>query len=148
LKEVTIWTDGSCIKGNYGGVGCLLIYGHHQKQYSEAFKDTTNNQMEILAVTKGLNMLKEKCNVTVYSDSQYVVKGITQWIKGWKNNNWMTTNKGTVKNKELWQELDELNSQHNVEYKWVKAHNGTPENELVDKLARSAAEELRDECIC
>ena len=144
-SDVILWTDGSCLKGGYGGIGVYLIYGKHEKRFGEGYPDTTNNQMEMLAVIKGLQMLKYTCNVQVFSDSQYVIKGATEWFKGWERKGWITQQGKPVKNKDLWQKLVELNRQHTVTYTWVKGHNGTEGNEIVDKLAREAAEELKNE---
>lgn len=141
MKQVEAYTDGSCL-GNPGpgGYGALLKYNNHEKALSGGFKLTTNNRMELLAAIKALEFLTEPCRVTLTTDSQYVRQGITQWMNGWKKKGWKTADKKPVKNKDLWQLLDTLNAKHEVEWKWVKGHSGHHENEIVDDLAREAAE--------
>lgn len=141
MKKVTIYTDGSCL-GNPGpgGYGALLEYNNKHKEISAGYKLTTNNRMELMATIKALNSLKEKCQVSLYTDSQYVKNGIEQWIHNWKKNAWKTSTRKAVKNVDLWQALDKAVSQHEVIWRWVKAHNGHPQNELVDDLARLAAQ--------
>jgi ribonuclease HI len=143
MKKITIYTDGSSLgnPGN-GGWGAILIYKHKQKQISGNQKDATNNQMEISASIEALKTLKEECEVELYTDSQYLRKGITEWIFNWIKNNWKTAAKKPVKNKELWQELHKLTQKHKMNWHWVKAHNGDKYNEIVDDLAREAAENL------
>lgn len=133
---IEIYTDGAC-KGNpgRGGWGAILKHKNNIKEIYGGERSTTNNQMELTAVIKGLEALKTECNVVVYSDSNYVVKGMNEWIHGWKKKNWISSQKTPVKNKELWQKLDELCSIHNVRFKWIKAHNGHPDNERADFLA-------------
>lgn len=140
MKTVTIYTDGSCL-GNPGpgGYGAILEFNKVSKQISGGYSHTTNNRMELLAPAKALNMLTEECKVHIYTDSQYVKNGINQWIHNWKKNGWRTSNKKAVKNADLWQQLDEACQQHKVTWHWVKAHNGHPQNEAVDTLAREAA---------
>lgn len=140
MKKLTIYTDGSCL-GNPGpgGYGALLIFNEHRKRLSKGFKLTTNNRMELLAPIAALNSLKEKCDVDIYTDSQYVKNGINQWIHNWKKNGWRTSDKKPVKNADLWQQLDKAVDQHSVNWHWVKGHSGQPENEEVDDLAREAA---------
>ncbi|WP_448213399.1 ribonuclease HI [Colwellia sp. MEBiC06753] len=139
-KHVKIYTDGSCL-GNPGpgGYGALLIYKQHKKELSGGFKETTNNRMELLAPIKALASLKEKCQVTITTDSQYVRQGITSWIHNWIKNNWRTASKQPVKNVDLWKALYQEVQRHDVEWKWVKGHSGHPENERCDELARDAA---------
>ncbi|CAM5207393.1 ribonuclease HI [Alishewanella longhuensis] len=139
-KNVVIYTDGSCL-GNPGpgGYGTILLYKQHRKELSGGFRLTTNNRMELLAAIIGLESLKDQCQVELTTDSQYVRLGITQWVAGWKRNNWRTSQKQPVKNQDLWQRLDLACSKHNVNWHWVKAHNGHPENERCDELARAAA---------
>lgn len=139
-KNVVIYTDGSCL-GNPGpgGYGTILLYKQHRKELSGGFRLTTNNRMELLAAIIGLESLKDQCQVELTTDSQYVRLGITQWVAGWKRNNWRTSQKQPVKNQDLWQRLDLACSKHNVKWHWVKAHNGHPENERCDELARAAA---------
>lgn len=141
MKQIEAYTDGSCL-GNPGpgGYGALLKYNDHEKSLSGGFKLTTNNRMELLAAIKALEFLTEPCQVTLTTDSQYVRQGITQWMKGWKKKEWKTSDRKPVKNKDLWQLLDVLNEKHKVEWKWVKGHSGHHENEIVDDLAREAAE--------
>ncbi len=145
MKKITIYTDGSSLgnPGN-GGWGAILIYNDIKKEISGNAKNVTNNQMELLAAINSLKTLKEKCEVTLITDSTYVKNGITLWIKNWEKNNWQSANKKAVKNKELWQELADLNNKHQVNWQWVKGHSGDKYNDLVDNLARSAAEELND----
>lgn len=139
-KQITLFTDGSCL-GNPGpgGFGVLLRYQQHEKCLSGGYRLTTNNRMELLAAIKGLEVLKEPCQIDLYTDSQYVRQGITQWLAGWKRNGWRTASKQPVKNQDLWQRLDTAASRHNINWHWVKGHSGHPENERVDELARQAA---------
>ena len=142
LKYIEIYTDGAC-KGNpgVGGWGAILIYKDHIKEISGKENHTTNNIMELTAVIKGLETLKEQCHVVLTTDSNYVKDGITEWIKVWKSNGWKTANKQPVKNQELWKRLDNISDKHIVEWKWVKGHSGHPGNEHADKLANEAIEE-------
>lgn len=137
-KTVHIFTDGAC-KGNpgVGGWGVLLRYGEHSKELCGGVEQTTNNQMELTAVIKGLEALKKNFSgrVIVYTDSQYVQKGISEWIFNWKKNGWKTAAKKPVANAELWQQLDTLSAQFNIQWQWVKGHNGNMNNETADKLA-------------
>lgn len=141
-KSVAIYTDGSCL-GNPGpgGYGTILRYNQHRKELSGGFRLTTNNRMELLAAIIGLESLTSECKVDVTTDSQYVRLGITQWLAGWKRNNWRTSQKQPVKNQDLWQRLDAACAKHQVQWHWVKGHNGHPENERCDALARAAAEQ-------
>lgn len=137
LRHVEIFTDGAC-SGNpgKGGYGVILKYGEKTKELSEGFVKTTNNRMEILAAIKGLEALKEPCNVTLYSDSKYLVDSVNQgWIIKWKKNNWFRTKSEKAKNIDLFKRLMELLNIHKVEFVWVKGHAGHPENERCDKLA-------------
>ena len=140
MKKVSIYTDGSCL-GNPGpgGYGALLEFNQHEKRISQGFTHTTNNRMELMAPIKALELLTEKCDVDIYTDSQYVKNGINQWIHNWKRNGWRTSSKSAVKNADLWKLLDEQCAQHHLNWHWVKAHNGHPQNEAVDDLARLAA---------
>lgn len=137
IKQVTIFTDGSCL-GNpgAGGIGVVMRYLHHEKQLSQGYFLTTNNRMELMAVIIALESLKQSCVVDLYSDSQYMKNGITQWIIQWKDNGW---NKGKVKNQDLWQRLDKVVQRHQIQWYWVKGHSGHPENELCDELAKAGA---------
>lgn len=138
-KTVTIYTDGAC-SGNPGpgGWGALLQYGKVEKELSGGEVDTTNNRMEMMAAIRALEALKTACVVEVFTDSKYVMDGITQWIHGWKRNGWRTADKKPVKNADLWQALDDAVSKHQVKWYWVKGHDGDERNERVDKLARDA----------
>lgn len=140
---VELYTDGAC-RGNPGpgGWGVLLRKGVHEKTLHGGETVTTNNRMEMTAVIKGLEALKRPCQVRIVTDSQYVLKGITEWMAGWKRKNWRTSSRKPVKNADLWQHLDELLSQHEVEWEWVKGHSGHPENERVDALANRGIDEL------
>lgn len=140
MKKVEIYTDGSCL-GNPGpgGWGALLQFNNNLKEISGGFAHTTNNRMELLAPIEALSLMTQRCEVDLYTDSQYVKNGITQWIKNWKKNGWRTSNKKAVKNADLWQLLDCACENQNVTWHWVKAHNGHAQNERVDDLARIAA---------
>ncbi len=145
MKRVEIFTDGAC-SGNpgAGGWGAILRYNQIEKELSGGDADTTNNRMELTAVISALSALKEPCNITLYTDSRYVMDGIEKWIQNWKQNGWKTANKkSAVKNVELWQKLDELQEQHQIRWVWVKGHDGHPENERCDALARKAAAEYK-----
>ena len=135
-KIVDIYTDGAC-KGNPGpgGWGALLVYGGKEKELFGGEKETTNNRMELLAVIRALEALTRPCQVRLHTDSQYVQKGISEWIHGWKRNGWRTSSKQPVKNADLWQRLDELAAGHAVEWRWVKGHAGHDGNERADQLA-------------
>lgn len=143
-KVVEIYTDGAC-KGNPGpgGWGVLLRYNGAEKHLKGAESNTTNNRMELMAAIQALKALKRPCKVSLTTDSQYVRKGITEWIHGWKKKNWQNAGKKPVKNADLWQELDALSQKHQVEWHWVKGHSGHPENERVDQLANEAIVELQ-----
>lgn len=139
LKSVVIFTDGAC-RGNPGpgGWGAILRYGDVEKELSGAATHTTNNRMELMAAIAGLEALKTACQVTVTTDSRYVKDGITKWIGGWRARGWKTASKSAVKNKDLWQRLDNALKPHQVEWQWVKGHDGHVENERADRLARQA----------
>jgi ribonuclease HI len=142
---VQLFTDGAC-SGNPGpgGWGCILRFKGVEKELCGGEPGTTNNRMEMKAVISGLEALKRPCTVEVYTDSQYVQKGITEWIWGWKKRGWKTADNKPVKNAELWQELDSLVRKHKVSWHWVKGHAGHPENERADELARKGLKEARD----
>jgi ribonuclease HI len=145
LKTVELFTDGACL-GNPGpgGYGVILKYGEHLKELSEGFTSATNNRMELLAAIEGLKCLKEKCNVRLYSDSQYLVNGIQKgWAQKWRANGWMRSKKEPALNPDLWQELLELISHHEVEIVWVRGHAGNPLNERCDALAVAAAQQAK-----
>ena len=141
LKEVTIYTDGACT-GNpgAGGYGAVIIYKENRKEISGGFRLTTNNRMEMMAAIAALQTLKMKCAVTLHSDSKYIVDAVTKgWAKRWQANNWKRNKKEKAKNPDLWQQLLDLCSQHQVDFVWVKGHAGIPENERCDALAVAAA---------
>ena len=143
MKQVIIYTDGAC-RGNPGpgGWGALIRLDAIEKEIFGGQVDTTNNQMELTAAIEGLAALKERCIVELYTDSKYVMDGITQWIQNWKKNNWRTAAKKDVKNKELWQKLDQLISQHQVQWHWVKGHSGDAGNETADLLANKGIDSI------
>lgn len=143
LKEVVIYTDGACI-GNPGpgGYGVVLLYGNHRKEVSGGYRLTTNNRMEIMAAIVGLSGLNQKCAVTVFSDSQYLVDAIMKgWAKQWKLNRWKRNKKEKAVNPDLWEQLLDLCNQHEVKFKWVRGHAGNKENERCDELAVKAAKQ-------
>ncbi|HEU4459442.1 MAG TPA: ribonuclease HI [Methylibium sp.] len=133
---VTIYTDGAC-KGNPGpgGWGAWLSSAGHEKELFGGEASTTNNRMELTAVIEALASLKRSCDITLHTDSEYVRKGITEWIHGWKQRGWKTADKKPVKNAELWQRLEALAALHRVDWRWVKGHAGDPGNERADALA-------------
>ncbi len=139
-EHVTIYTDGAC-KGNPGpgGWGAWLRFGAHEKELFGGEPRTTNNRMELTAVIEALAALKRPCRVTVHTDSEYVRKGMTEWMKAWKARGWRTADGKPVKNVELWQRLDELRQRHDVHWRWVKGHAGDPGNERADALANRGA---------
>ena len=138
---IKIYTDGSCLKnpGN-GGWAAIININDEIKKISGSVKDTTNNKMELMAPIKALQEIKEPQPIEIYTDSQYVKLGITDWVNKWIKNNWLTSKKEPVKNKELWMQLYELNKSHEIKWIWVKAHAGNILNEEVDLLAKQAAE--------
>ena len=133
---IYIYSDGAC-KGNPGpgGWGALLVKGGHRKEISWGEANTTNNRMEMTAVIRALESLKHPSTVEVHTDSQYVQKGISEWMPGWKRRNWRTADGKPVKNQDLWLQLDSLSQLHRIEWKWVRGHAGHPENERADALA-------------
>ena len=143
MKSVEIFTDGAC-RGNPGpgGWGALLRFNGSEKQLFGGERDTTNNRMELNAAIEALKALKEPCTVALTTDSQYVRKGITEWIAGWKRKGWKTANRKPVKNIDLWQALDEQAQRHQIEWHWVKGHSGHRENEIADQLANRGIDEL------
>ncbi|SDG58509.1 MULTISPECIES: ribonuclease HI [unclassified Duganella] len=142
--KVEIFTDGAC-KGNpgLGGWGALLVAGTAEKEICGGARDTTNNRMELQAVIEALSVLKRPCTVVLHTDSQYVQKGISEWIHGWKARGWKTSNKEPVKNEDLWRALDAAQQMHTVEWRWVRGHNGHPGNERADMLANRGVEVAR-----
>ena len=143
MSEVVVYTDGAC-RGNPGpgGWGVWLKSGEHEKEMFGGEALTTNNRMELTAPIEALASLKRSCQVTIYTDSQYVRQGITTWILGWKARGWLTADKKPVKNVELWQRLDTLNASHQVTWRWVKGHSGDPGNERADRLANRGIDTL------
>ncbi|MGB9130897.1 MAG: ribonuclease HI [Thiobacillus sp.] len=133
---IYIYSDGAC-KGNpgTGGWGALLVTNGHRKEISGGEANTTNNRMEMTAVIRALESLKRPSTVEVHTDSQYVQKGISEWMAGWKRRNWRTADGKPVKNQDLWLQLDALSQLHHIEWKWVRGHSGHPENERADALA-------------
>lgn len=147
MKRIEIFTDGAC-SGNpgAGGWGAILRYNEVEKELSGGEAETTNNRMELTAVISALEALKEPCNITLYTDSKYVMEGIEKWIFNWKKNGWKTSNKKLpVKNVELWQKLDELQQKHEIRWVWVKGHAGHKENERCDELARMETQKFKSE---
>lgn len=142
-KIVEIYTDGAC-KGNPGpgGWGVLLRLGSHEKTFCGGEQDTTNNRMELLAAIRALEALKRPVTAHLHTDSQYVIKGIEEWIHGWKRNGWRTSDKKPVKNADLWQTLDELRRPHQLTWIWVKGHAGHRDNERVDALANQGIDTM------
>ncbi len=140
MAQVEIFTDGAC-KGNPGpgGWGAIIRSGPHEKELSGGENPTTNNRMELMAAIRSLQALKRPCEVTLYTDSTYVRDGISKWIHGWQRNGWRTADKKPVKNADLWQELLQAASTHQVRWQWVKGHAGHPGNERADRLACDAA---------
>jgi ribonuclease HI len=143
MDHVEIFTDGAC-SGNPGpgGWGTILRAKGQEKELSGHEPNSTNNRMELMAVIAGLEALKRPCRVTITTDSQYVMKGMTEWLAGWKAKNWRTASKKPVKNVELWQRLDKAIAPHTVEWQWVRGHQGHPENERADQLAVAAREAI------
>ena len=137
--QVEIFTDGAC-SGNPGpgGWAAILRYDGHERELFGGERLTTNNRMELMAAIKGLQALKRPCAVTLYTDSRYVMDGITQWMRKWKANGWRTSSKDPVKNADLWVTLDAAASPHEIAWRWVQGHSGHAENERADFLARSA----------
>jgi len=143
-EVVEIYTDGAC-RGNPGpgGWGALLRYRGREKTLSGAEADTTNNRMELMAAIRALETLKRPCKVTLFTDSEYVKKGITEWLKNWKRRGWKTADKKPVKNADLWRRLDTAAAAHDIHWRWVRGHSGHPENERVDALAREASQQVK-----
>jgi ribonuclease HI len=142
---IEIYTDGAC-RGNPGpgGWAALLIMGENQKELNGAEGLTTNNRMELTAVIRALQALKRPVQACIYTDSEYVRRGITEWVQGWKLRGWRTADKKPVKNQDLWQQLDELAAGHQLEWRWVKGHSGVPGNERVDHLANAAIDAFKN----
>jgi len=144
MDKIEIFTDGAC-KGNpgKGGWGALMVTGEHKKELFGGERDTTNNRMELKAVIEALNALTRPCEVIVHTDSQYVQKGISEWIHGWKARGWKTAAKAPVKNVDLWQALDAAQARHQIQWRWVKGHAGHAGNEAADALANRGVETVK-----
>ena len=140
LPRVEIYTDGAC-RGNpgAGGYAAVLLSAQHRKEISRGYRHTTNQRMELMAVIAALKELKQPAEVKLYTDSEYVRRGITSWLKEWKRRGWMTTSKTPVKNRDLWEQLAAETERHTVQWQWVKGHAGNSENERCDALAQQAA---------
>lgn len=143
MSAIVIYTDGAC-RGNPGpgGWGAVLAYGDHEKELKGAAPETTNNRMELTAAIQALAALKRPCEVALYTDSQYVRKGITEWLPQWKRRDWKTADRKPVKNVDLWQALEQQIERHRVAWHWVKGHAGVPGNERADRLANEAIDEM------
>jgi ribonuclease HI len=143
LKSVEVFTDGAC-RGNPGpgGWGALLRYGDNERELWGGEPETTNNRMELTAAIEALRTLKEPCRVTLTTDSQYVRKGITEWMDNWRRRGWRTAAKKPVKNVDLWRALDEQAQRHEIRWHWVKGHSGHRENEIADMLANRGIDQL------
>ena len=142
-ERIEIYTDGAC-RGNPGpgGWAATLSLGEHFRELSGAEAATTNNRMELTAVIEALSALKRESRVRVFTDSEYVRRGITEWLKVWKARDWRTADKKPVKNRDLWEQLDAIAARHDIEWRWVKGHSGVPGNERVDALANAAIDAL------
>jgi len=142
-KTVVVFADGAC-KGNPGpgGWGAILRTGDREKEIYGGEPATTNNRMELTAVIRALEALKRRCKVKVYTDSQYVQKGISEWLAQWKRRGWRTADRKPVKNEDLWRRLDELAQEHEVDWHWVRGHAGHPENERADALANRGVQSV------
>ncbi len=143
MKEVIIYTDGAC-RGNPGpgGWGAVLRYGKHEKRIFDGELNTTNNRMELTAAIKALSLLKSSCRVELFTDSQYVRKGVLEWMSNWKAKGWKTSAKQPVKNRDLWTALDSAIQLHDISWHWVKGHAGDPGNELADELANLGVDKV------
>lgn len=149
MKNITIYADGAC-RGNQheiniGGWGCLLIFGEHQKELFGGEKNTTNNKMELLSAIKAFQELNQPCQVDFYSDSNYVIKGMSEWINGWLKKNWVNAKREPIKNKELWLELLEASKPHKVKWNWVKGHANDELNQRADELANFGCDSILGE---
>ncbi|MFK8010508.1 MAG: ribonuclease HI [Marinicellaceae bacterium] len=145
-SKIQMFTDGSCLNNpGPGGWAALLRHNNKEKIFSGCMSETTNNQMELMAVIEGLKVLKKPCDIELFSDSKYVIDGFTKWMDGWKKRNWKKSDKKPVLNQELWKQLDKNAIGHNINWHWVKGHSGHPENERVDQVARQEAENLKAE---
>ena len=145
-EQVEIFTDGAC-RGNpgIGGWGAVIRYKEHEKLLSGGEQDTTNNRMELMAAIEALNSLKRSCKVNLTTDSQYVRKGILEWMEAWKKRGWKTAARKPVKNQDLWEQLDKSTQRHEIDWHWVKGHAGHEGNELADSLANRGIDDLQTE---
>ena len=141
MKKVIMYTDGGCSPNpGPGGYGIVLIYGEHRREFSGGYRRTTNNRMELIAAIRGLQALKEPCHVALFSDSQYVVNGISKgWAQRWKSRGWLLSDKRPAENIDLWEQLLALCETHQVRFEWIRGHNGHAENECCDRLAGEAS---------
>lgn len=144
MKCVEVHTDGACL-GNPGpgGWAALLRYGARERELAGGELQTTNNRMELMAAIRALETLTEACTVVLHTDSQYVRKGITEWMPNWLRRNWRTAGGAAVKNRDLWERLHAASQRHRIDWRWVKGHSGDPDNERVDELARAAAIDIK-----
>ena len=144
MNKVDIYTDGAC-KGNpgRGGWGAWLVAGEHQQELFGGEHNTTNNRMELTAVIEALTALRRPCDVVIHTDSQYVQKGISEWIHGWKKRGWKTAAREPVKNVDLWQALDTAQQQHRIQWRWVRGHSGHVGNERADALANRGVDSVK-----
>lgn len=143
MKAVTIYSDGAC-RGNPGpgGWGALLAYGEHERELFGGERNTTNNRMELTAAIMALEALREACHIQMFTDSEYVRRGITEWLPGWKARGWRTSSRQPVKNADLWQRLETACGRHRIDWHWVKGHNGDAGNERADRLANKGVDEV------
>jgi ribonuclease HI len=140
MKTVQLITDGACIRNpGPGGWACILRYKKIKREMWGSDPETTNNRMEIMAAVQGLAALNEPCDVEIVTDSQYLMNGITKWMKGWKRNGWLTKEQNPVLNRDLWERLDELNAKHSTHWTWTKGHSSHADNNRCDELATRAA---------
>ena len=144
MKKITIYTDGAC-KGNPGpgGWGALLEYNGRKKTMHGGEPLTTNNRMEMMGAISALETLREACEITLFTDSKYVLQGLTEWLPGWKARGWRTASKQPVKNQDLWERLDAAVQRHTIEWRWVKGHAGDPGNEMADQLANQGIGQMQ-----
>ena len=144
MKQVDIFTDGACKRNpGPGGWAAILRMGAHEKELTGGEPETTNNRMEMMAAIQALEALNRPCRVELHTDSQYLMKGVTEWLAGWKARGWRTASKEPVKNVDLWRRLDEARLRHQVDWRWVKGHAGHELNERADALARKGLQEAR-----
>lgn len=138
MREVIVYTDGSCLDNpGPGGWGAILRYGNHERIISGGEKDTTNNRMELRAALEALRALTESCHITLFTDSNYLKKGVTEWMPNWKRRNWRRKG-GKLANVDIWKKLDDEISRHEIDWHWVKGHSGNSMNERVDRVAKNA----------